>query len=348
MRWDGQLVTAESSSALPGLAKLSNLVRSVQTPEFAGITFHEVLAKSALSRVPSQSSMPFGWTINPYRGCSHACSYCFARKTHSYLGLGTGLDFDSQLVVKINAGEVLRRELAKPSWKHEHVAMGTNTDPYQRAEGRYKLMPEIIKALADSGTPFSILTKGTLLARDLPLLGAAAKAVDVDMGISLAMTDAGLAHSVEAGTPTPRARLDLIAKLSDAGMPCSVMAMPILPWLTDSEEALDDLCASVAAAGATRMTAGALHLRPGAREWYMQWLAQEHPQLVGPYRRLYDGGTYAAKDYRSWLAIRVGAAKRRHGLENAARMREVKVRQPEEASKAGRREANIDGQATLF
>ncbi|MET1156496.1 Rv2578c family radical SAM protein [Arthrobacter sp.] len=353
MRWEGQLVTTEAPSALPGLAKLSNLVRSVRTPEFAGITFHEVLAKSALSRVPSQSAMPFAWTINPYRGCSHACTYCFARKTHSYLGLDTGLDFDSQLVVKINAGEVLRRELAKPSWKHEQVAMGTNTDPYQRAEGRYKLMPEIIRALADSGTPFSILTKGTLLARDLPLLHAVAKDVDVGMGISLAMTDAALAHRVEPGTPTPRARLDLIAKLSDAGLSCSVMAMPILPWLTDSEEALDDLCASVAAAGATSMTAGALHLRPGAREWYMQWLAKEYPQLVGGYRRLYDGGTYASKDYRRWLAARVGAAKRRHGLLSAARLRDVKTPQTDASPgrlKGGPKAAALPevGQATLF
>jgi DNA repair photolyase len=306
------------------------------------------MAKSALNRVGAGSRMPFEWTINPYRGCSHACVYCFARKTHSYLDLDTGLDFDSQLVVKVNVGEVLRRELAKPSWKREHVAMGTNTDPYQRAEGRYKLMPEIIKALAGSGTPFSILTKGTLLARDLPLLRAAAGDVEVGMGISLAMTNAGLARRVEPGTPTPRARLELIAKLSDAGLPCSVMAMPILPWLTDSEEALDELCAAVAAAGATSMTAGALHLRPGAREWYLQWLAKEYPQLLGRYRRLYDGGTYAAKDYRQWLAARVGEAKRRHGLETAARLRDVPVRPPAERPAAPSGVQAAAGQATLF
>ena len=353
MRWDGQLVTAESSAALPGLAKLSNLVRSVQTPEFAGSTFHEVLAKSALAGFRASLQCPSRGPSTRIGAAAHACAYCFARNTHSYLGLDTGLDFDSQLVVKVNAGEVLRRELAKPSWKHEQVAMGTNTDPYQRAEGRYKLMPEIIRALADSGTPFSILTKGTLLARDLPLLREVAKDVDVGMGISLAMTDAGLAHRVEPGTPTPRARLDLIAKLSDAGLACSVMAMPILPWVTDSDEALDDLCASVAAAGATSMTAGALHLRPGAREWYMQWLAKEYPQLVGSYRRLYDGGTYASKDYRRWLAARVGAAKRRHGLQSGARLRDVNPPQADAAPGRpnGRAKAAAPpeaGQATLF
>src|SRR3979409_1452666 len=150
MRWSGQELAVEEPSALPGLARLNNLVRSVKTPDFAGITFHEVLAKSALNKVPGVSAMPFGWTINPYRGCSHACVYCFARKSHTYLDFDAGLDFDSQVVVKINAAEILRKELAKPSWRREHVALGTNTDPYQRAEGRYQLMPGIIGALADS------------------------------------------------------------------------------------------------------------------------------------------------------------------------------------------------------
>src|SRR6195952_2005385 len=174
MRWSGQELQTEQTGTLPGLARLNNLVRTVQTPEFAGITFHEVLAKSALNKVPGQSAMPFGWTINPYRGCSHACTYCFARPTHTYLDLDSGRDFDSQIIVKINVADVLAREVSKPSWGRHPVALGTNTDPYQRAEGRYKLMPGIIDALADSGTPFSILTKGTLLRRDLPLIVKAA------------------------------------------------------------------------------------------------------------------------------------------------------------------------------
>ena len=174
MRWDGQQLTTESPDALPGLAKLHGLVRSVQTPEFAGITFHEVLAKSALNKVPAGGPMPFAWTVNPYRGCSHACVYCFARPSHQYLDLDAGRDFDTQVIVKINVAEQLRRELARPTWAGEPVALGTNTDPYQRAEGRYKLMPGIIDALAESGTPFSILTKGTLLRRDLPRLADAA------------------------------------------------------------------------------------------------------------------------------------------------------------------------------
>ncbi len=145
--------------------------------------------------------MPFGWTINPYRGCSHACVYCFARNTHSYLDLDAGKDFDSQIIVKVNVVEVLRRELAKPSWGRHPVALGTNTDPYQRAEGRYQLMPGIIDALAESGTPFSILTKGSLLRRDLTLLATAHERVPVELAMSIAVYDDELQQSVEPGTP---------------------------------------------------------------------------------------------------------------------------------------------------
>ena len=182
MRWQGQTLAAVDPDALPGLQHLSGmpgLVRTVRTPEFAGVTFHEVRCRSALNHVPEASRVPFRWTINPYRGCTHGCVYCFARNTHTYLDLDAGSDFDSQIVVKINIAEVLRRELARPRWTREHVAMGTNTDPYQRAEGRYRLMPEVITALAESGTPFSILTKGTLLSRDLPLLAEAGRQVKV-------------------------------------------------------------------------------------------------------------------------------------------------------------------------
>jgi DNA repair photolyase len=314
MRWNQQKLTVDGGAASPPLLPLAGLVRSVRTPEFDGITFHEVAARSVLNRVPPTSSMPFSWTINPFRGCSHACVYCFARKTHSYLDLDTGLDFDAQLVVKTNAVEVLERELARPSWKREHVALGTNTDPYQRAEGRYRLMPGIISALTDSGTPFSILTKGTLLARDLPLLASAARSVPVGMGISLALIDPALAESIEPGTPSPKARLALISRLRDAGLPCGVLAMPILPWLTDGDASLDRLFGELAAAGASGVTAGPLHLRPGSREWFMQWLAAEHPGLVPRYEQLYRGGSYATKEYRDWLAGRIRVFRAQHGL----------------------------------
>src|ERR1700759_5466230 len=188
MRWANQAVavngTPVEDGALPGLERIG-FVRSVRTPQFDGITFHEVLCKSALNRVPNAAALPFQYTVNGFRGCSHACRYCFARPTHEYLDLDCGTDFDTQVVVKTNVAEVLRREVHRPSWRRETVALGTNTDPYQRAEVRYALMPGIIGALADSGTPFSILTKGTLLRRDLDLIVSASGHVPVDLAMSI-------------------------------------------------------------------------------------------------------------------------------------------------------------------
>ncbi|WP_402465182.1 Rv2578c family radical SAM protein [Isoptericola aurantiacus] len=308
MRWDGQAAGADDG-ALPGLERSGlarlGLVRSVRTPDFAGVTFHEVLAKSALSKVPAASRMPFGWTVNPYRGCSHACAYCFARPTHEYLDLDAGADFDSQVVVKTNVDQVLRAELARPSWRREPVALGTNTDPYQRAEGRYRLMPGIIGALADSRTPFSILTKGTLLRRDLPLIAAAARHVEVGLGVSLSFADAALQQSVEPGTPTPKARLDLVRAVRSAGLPCGVMVAPVLPWLTDSVGHLTRLLDAIAEAGATGVTVIPLRLKPGTREWYLQWLEREHPDRLAGYGRVFARGADAHRGYRDWLWSRV-------------------------------------------
>src|SRR4051794_39245879 len=207
MRWDAQRLDPGEDGALPGLPSIRGLLRSVQVPEFPGVTLHEVRSRSALNAVPPGSSMPFRWTLNPYRGCLHACVYCFARRTHEWLELDTGTAFDREIVVKVNVVDVLRRELARPSWTHEQVALGTNTDPYQRAEGRYRLMPGILGSLAGSGTPFSILTKGTLLRRDLPMIASAAKDVQVWAGVSIAILDDQLHHSLEPGAPGPRARL---------------------------------------------------------------------------------------------------------------------------------------------
>jgi DNA repair photolyase len=279
------------------------------------MTFYEVLAKSALNKVPGGSRMPFGWTINPYRGCSHACVYCFARPTHEYLDLDGGDDFDRQIVVKLNVAEVLRKELNKPSWGRHQVALGTNTDPYQRAEGRYRLMPGVVAALAGSGTPFSILTKGTLLRRDLPLLAEAAEHVPVDLAMSIAIHDDDLQQSVEPGTPTTAARLATVAAARDLGLSCSVFMMPVLPYLTAGLDHLHAACAAVRDSGASSVMYSALHLKPGVREWWFAWLEREHPELVPRYRSLYSQGTYAPTGYRSWLAARMRPLLREYGLE---------------------------------
>ena len=484
MRWDAQRLDGVDEAALPGMPSIRGLLRSVQVPEFPGITLHEVRCRSALNAVPAPSALPFPWTINPYRGCSHACAYCisgdtavlmadgsqvriadlrvgdriigtekrgayryyvqtevlahwstvkpayrvaladgteivasgdhrflsgrgwkhvtgamagrdqrpylttndsllgfgrsattvaacsgyrlrrkcsiegtaiksdadlrviaveplgiempmydittgtgdfiangvvshncFARGTHEWLELDSGSDFDSQIIVKTNLVDVLRKELARPSWRREHVALGTNTDPYQRAEGRYRLMPGVIDALARSGTPFSILTKGTLARRDIPLLTAAARDVPVGLGVSMAIWDDALHASLEPGVPTPRARLELVRAFTEAGLPCGVFLAPVLPGLTDDEASLEAAVAAIVGTGATGVTVIPLHLRPGAREWFLAWLQREHPGLVPRYRDLYRRGAYLPAEYREWLARRVAPILARHGLD---------------------------------
>src|SRR5690606_38325280 len=242
--------------------------------------------------------VPFQWTINPYRGCSHACRYCFARNTHTYLDLDAGHDFDSKVIVKVNAPELLRRELAAPTWPGEHIAMGTNVDCYQRAEGRYELMRGIIAALRDHATPFSILTKGTLITRDLDLLREAAEVTSVGVSFSVGFLDDAHWRAVEPGTPSPRRRLDAVRRFADAGFGVQVLMAPILPGLTDSEESIDATVAAIAAAGARGVTPIVLHLRPGAREWYLSWLARTRSALMDRYRARYRGGSYAPKEYK--------------------------------------------------
>lgn len=303
----------EDPGRLPQLPLQVERVRTFDTPEFAGMRFLEVEAKSALNRV---KGMPFGWSINPYRGCSHACSYCFARPTHAYLNLSPLGDFEKTVVVKTNLVEVLRRELARPSWSGEPVAMGTNTDPYQRCEGRYRLMPGVVDALAEAYTPFSILTKGTLIARDLGRLRAAAERVDVSAAFTVGMLDEALWRDAEPGTPPPRARLDAVRALNEAGVPTGVMVAPIMPGLNDDRGQLAELVDRAAAAGATHITPIVLHLRPGVREVFWPWLEASHPELVDRYTRLYRRAT-AAKEYREplerFVAEQRRDAWRRHG-----------------------------------
>ena len=323
MRWGGQSVTAtrERQSALPGLglaemAAMPGHLRTVRSPDFKGMVFHEVLAKSALNKVPGASSMPFSWTVNPYRGCSHACVYCFARGSHRYLDLDSGRDFDSQIVVKVNVAEVLSRELTRPSWQGEHVALGTNTDPYQRAEGRYALMPGIIDALGRSNTPLSILTKGTLLRRDLAQLAELRQRVEVSLAMSIAIADHELQQSVEPGTPSTRARLNTIAAAREAGFAPQVFLMPVLPHLTDSVPQLTRLLYDIREAGASSVMYGPLHLRSHVKPWFFEWLEREQPDLVPAYRALYPGASARApQQYRMELAARIRPIIKRFGLE---------------------------------
>ena len=315
MRWDELKLTGDDSPAAGRpLLPRGAVTRTFDTPEFRGLTFHEVTCRSALNKVPDASRMPFRWTINPYRGCTMACSYCFARKTHEYLDLDSGTDFDTQIVVKTNVGEVLRRELRRPSWRREHVAMGTNVDCYQRAEGRYRLMRDVIPALTEVANPFSILTKGALILRDLDLLVRAAEVTDVSAALSIGSVDRELRQAVEPGAPPPARRLEVVRRLTDAGIPTGVLMAPVLPFLSDSDEQLEATVAAIAATGATYISPIVLHLRPGAREWWTAWLRHHHPELVVAYARLYRGGSYADSAYQDDLTGRVRALAARHGV----------------------------------
>jgi DNA repair photolyase len=321
MRWDSLRADKSDSrnQRTPALFGEVVATRTFDTPQFRGLTFHEVRARSIINRVPDASRMPFRWTINPYRGCSHACVYCFARNTHTYLDLDAGKDFDTQIVVKVNAAELLRKELTRTSWHGEHIAMGTNVDPYQRAEGRYRLMSGIIEALRDAANPFSILTKGTLILRDLDLLREAAQVTSVGASFSIGFLDLEMWRSVEPGTPSPRARLDACRKLTDSGIECGVLMAPILPFLTDSPEALESCVKAIAAVGATRVSPIVLHLRPGAREWFFRWLRQEHPQLVARYEALYHNRSYAPAPFQRRISDLVHELARAHGMNLAGR-----------------------------
>jgi DNA repair photolyase len=319
MRWDSLLLDSSDApdpaggSTLP-LIERSAVARTFDTPEFRGMTFYEVHAKSIVSEVPKSSRMMFRYTVNPYRGCQHSCLYCYARSSHTYLGLDAGQDFDTKVVVKVNAPQLLRAKLASPGWAGEHIAMGTNVDCYQRAEGRYELMRGIIGALRDAANPFSILTKGTLILRDLDLLTEAAQVTEVGLNVSAGFIDKELWRTLEPGTPSPERRLDACKTLTDAGLRCGVLMGPIVPFLSDSPEQLDAAVRRIADSGAVHVTPIVLHLRPGTREWYLRWLNDNHPELVRRYLRFYGRGAYAPKAYQSEISGQVRELAQRYGV----------------------------------
>src|SRR4051812_15590523 len=295
VRWDELKVENEEERQLPGYRD-GAVVRRFDAPEALDTRFYEVRAKSALNRVPEQSQVPFRWTINPYRGCSHACSYCFARPTHKYLDMNAGRDFEREIVVKVNAPELVRAELARPSWKGEHVAMGTNTDPYQWVEGRYKLMPGIWEAMRDFANPCSILTKSPLLLRDLPLMKEIAERTSITANLSVPTLDEKAWRATEPHTPNPRARLEAVAELNRAGIPCGVLVAPLMPGINDSPEQVEEITRLAAEAGAVHISGIPLHLRGEVRQIFFEWLEAHRPDLVPRYRELYRRGAYMSKD----------------------------------------------------
>jgi DNA repair photolyase len=458
VRWSNLTLDAEEQRRLPGYRDEA-VVRRFDAPEALDTRFYEVRARSILNRVPESSRMPFRWTINPYRGCSHACTYCvgpdtrilmadgrakriadldvgesiygtvregayrrfaatqvldkwssikpayavtledgtellasedhrfltargwkhvvgaecgrfrrphltvgikllgpggcvaepvvdgaalktagrlrvtsirplgmamrmydittgtgdfiangvvshncFARPTHTYLGFDAGRDFEREIVVKVNAPERLRAELRRPSWKHEHVALGTNTDPYQWVEGRYRLMEGIWEALRDACNPCSVLTKSPLLLRDLPLMLQIAERAGFSACLSIPTLDEKAWRATEPHTPSPRARLEAVAELNRAGIPTGVLIAPLMPGINDAPHQVEPLLELAAAAGASSIGGVALHLRREVRQVFMDWLRTQRPDLVPRYEELYSRGAYAPREERARLS----------------------------------------------
>jgi DNA repair photolyase len=306
VRWDNLTIEAQEGTALPGYREPA-VVRHFDAPEALDTRFYEVRAKSALNRVPERSRMPFRWTINPYRGCSHACSYCFARPTHTYLDFNAGRDFEKEIVVKVNVPEVVRVELARPSWKGEHVAMGTNTDPYQWVEGRYKLMRGIWEAFRDAANPCSVLTKSPLLLRDLDLMKEIAAVTDISANLSVPTIDEKAWRASEPHTPNPRARLEAVGELNRAGIPTGILVAPLMPGINDDPAQVQEILQAAADAGATGVSGIGLHLRGEVRGVFMDWLRSYRPDLVERYEELYARSAYLPRVEQE----RIGALVRR-------------------------------------
>jgi DNA repair photolyase len=301
MRWSNLTEETEQRARLPGYRDEA-VVRHFEAPGSIQTRFYEVRAKSILNRVPETSQVPFSWTINPFRGCTHACVFCFARTTHKYLDFDAGRDFEREIIVKVNAPELLRAELARPRWEGEHVALGTNTDPYQWAEGRYKLMPGIWEAMRDAANPCSILTKSPLLLRDLQLMKEIAERTEFSAALSVPTLDEKAWRATEPHTPSPRARLEAVAELSRAGIRTGVLVAPLMPGINDAPEEVAQILELATEAGAEYVTGIALHLRGDVRGLFFDWLRENRPDLIEHYRNLYRRGAYAPVEERNRLA----------------------------------------------
>ncbi|MGZ5320233.1 MAG: radical SAM protein [Solirubrobacterales bacterium] len=339
MRWDAQSTERDAERTLPGFEV--ERVRTFKAPEAMNVRFHEVRARSALNRVPG-SYLPFNWTVNAFRGCQHACNFCFARNSHTYLDLDAGRDFEREIVVKVNVPERLRAELSRPRWKRELVAFGTNTDPYQWAEGRYRLMPPMLEALRDTRTPVSVLSKSPLPLRDLDLYKEIAEVADASVNFSVPTLEEKAWRETEPHTPHPRKRLEAVARFNEAGIPSAVLIAPLMPGINDSPEQVEEIVELAREAGATFVNGITLHLRPGVREVFMSWLSAARPDLVDRYEGIYAKGAYADPRERK----RIGALVK--GYSRGSGPRYARSRRRAEAAARRERAARPSQQQSLF
>lgn len=286
-------------------------------------SYQLVEARTALNRV---RGMSFHWSLNPYRGCAHDCVYCYARATHAYLDLHPE-DFARVLFVKTNLPERLSEELRRPSWRRERVAVGTATDPYQPIEGRFRITRRCLEVFARARSPISLVTKGTMVLRDLDVLQDLTASAGATVCVSVPTIDREIWRRTEPGTPPPAQRLRVLERLVSGGIHAGVLLAPLLPGLSASPEQIEKTVRAAADHGAAFIGAGLLHLEPGIRAYYDQFLDREYPALREGYRRLY-GTKYASKSYLATVERRVEDAKADIGYRPTERRWTVKTGEP--------------------
>jgi DNA repair photolyase len=287
--------------------------------------YREEPCRNALNRV---RGMPFAWSLNPYMGCVHRCTFCYVRAFEARADRPSDDRYGTSIRVKTNIAEVLRRELARPSWQREAVAVGAATDPYQPAEGRYRLTRACIEAFAEAASPFSIITRGPLIVRDVDALAEAARRARVSVTFSVPTLDDEIWRRTEPGTAPPRQRLRALSRLVEAGIDAGVGMAPILPGLSDGPELLAEVVREARAAGATGIWANLLYLRRGTREHFLAALDRDWPELLPEYERLYSRGAYLPRREKEPVRERVRALARSHGVRDR---RHVKLQPPAQA-----------------
>jgi DNA repair photolyase len=280
--------------------------------------YREEPCRNALNRV---RGMPFSWSLNPYMGCVHRCTFCYVRAFEARADRPWDDRYGASIRVKTNVAEVLRRELARASWQREPVAVGAATDPYQPAEGRYRLTRASIEAFAEAASPFSIITRGPLVVRDVDVLAEAALRADVSVSFSVPTLDLEIWRRTEPGTAPPRQRLRALSRLVEAGIDARVGMAPILPGLSDKPELLADVVREARAAGATGIWANLLYLRPGTREHFLAALENDWPELLPEYERLYRRSDYLPRRETDPIRERVRSLARSHGVRDRRRVR---------------------------
>ena len=287
----------------------------------AGADVQEIYCKTLLNKI-DVPRFPFRWTLNPYRGCRHACTYCYARPTHEFLGQDPGRDFETRVFAKVNAAEVLRRELKRPSWRRESIAIGTASDPYEPAEAEYKITRDILHVLRDFRNPVSITTKGILVRRDADILAELSGFADVHVNFSVGTINEKTWKIMEPGTPNPFARLEAMQYLVENGVSAGVMMAPLLPGISDDEANIQEVVSAAHSYKAEYLGANVLFLKPGSKEWFMPMLKEAYPHLDSGYNRLYGNKTYAPEQYTKIVLDTVDRVRRQWSLPDRAKIQE--------------------------